>query len=60
MLYKMVLGYFRARLIRMIIASFLTKGKETKNLKKLTVIEYALELFNAYLKESKKNKAVKK
>lgn len=58
MLYKILLNYFRAKLLRVIVSSFLSKkGKTPKNLKKLSLIEYGLELVNIYLMESKKNKS---
>jgi len=56
MIYKLLLGYFRARFFRLLIGSILSKKAPGKNLKKLTVVEYALELFNVYLMENKKNK----
>lgn len=57
MLYRILLNYFRVKFMRFLIASVI--GKKTKNmgsLKKLSFIEYGLELMNVYLSESKKNK----
>jgi hypothetical protein len=58
MLYRLLLNYFRVKLIRFVIASVLNrKTKNIDNLKKLSLIEYGLELFNAYLLETKKKKS---
>jgi hypothetical protein len=57
MLYRLLLNYFRVKFMRFVLASVISK--KTKNigsLKKLSFIEYGLELVNAYLSESKKTK----
>lgn len=56
MIYKLLLGYFRAKFFRLLIATVLGKKGPSKNLKTLTFIEYGLELFNAFLIENKKTK----
>lgn len=56
MIYKLILGYVRAKYIGMIISSIFRRKIPTKGLKKLTLIEYALEFVNAYLTENKKSK----
>lgn len=54
MLYRIILGYFRAKFIRFILGSILSKKNQGKHLKSLTLIEYGLELLNVYLMERKK------
>lgn len=54
MIYKLLLGYFRALFLGMILTALLGKNKGTQSIKQLNFLEYALAIFNAYLAHRRK------
>lgn len=58
MLYKLLLTYFRAKILRIILTRILSnKFIKIKNVRTMNLVTYALELFLAlYLKDKPKSK----
>ncbi|MDR3442652.1 MAG: hypothetical protein P4L65_06500 [Legionella sp.] len=54
MIYKLLLGYFRARFFGMILTVLLGKSKGAHGIKQLNLVEYVLAIFNAYLAHKRK------